>query len=135
MIFSTKSYHRVLLMTCLVIAFPVKASDPSRLFIPVLIGLILIAIFLFGMSVVMIRHWVKDKNLRCLLLGFSFGLFLGPIDHPLVLYMPNIANLLFSNSERGGLTEAMGFALLYTVVIFLVYFTYSQVRNKSTKPL
>ncbi|SFD50219.1 hypothetical protein [Pseudoalteromonas denitrificans] len=106
-------------MILMTLSINVMASDPRGLFWPVVIGLTVFGIVLFVMSTAVIVNLVKKGYLRSILIGFFFGLFLGPIYLPNGYFMLNSANLFFRNN--GGLFSALAYASIYAVVFLVSY--------------
>jgi len=110
--------------------FPVYAvaSDPRGLFWPVVAGLTFLGVFIFGISVLLIIHWIKNRFQRSILIGFFFGLFLGPIYIPGGAFIPNIVNL-FSNIGGKGFIYPLVYASTYAVVIFILFFVFTKIKR------
>jgi len=121
------SYYGKQMLLVILLIFPVTAvaSDPRGLFWPAVIALTLLGLCVFGVSAAFIIHWVDDKFKRNLLVGFFFGLFLGPIYTPGDVFIPNIANL-FTSVGGNGLVYAVAYACVYSVVIAIIFFAFSK---------
>jgi len=104
------------------------ASDPRGLFWPVVIGLTLLGVFIFGISAALIIHWIANKFQRCILVGFFFGLFVGPISIPGGLFIPNIANL-FTSTGGKGLFYSFVIACIYAIVIFVLFYAFTKMKR------
>jgi len=118
-------------LSILLIFFPTYAiaSDPRGLFWPIVIGLIFIGFLLFLITAALVFYWIDNKSQRSILLGFFFGLFLGPIRTPSGEFVPNIVNLLM-NVNIEGLLYALVYACIYSVVIFVLFFAFTKIKRK-----
>ncbi len=105
------------------------ASDPRGLFWPMVIGLIFIGSFLFLITATLIFYWIDNKSQRSILLGFFFGLLLGPIRIPSGEFVPNIANLLM-NVNIEGVLYAFVYACIYSAAIFILFFAFTKIKRK-----
>ncbi len=122
-----RKHSRVL--SAILLFFPVYAvaSDPRGLFWPVVIALTLLGLFIFGISTALIIHWVDNKLTRIFLIGFFFGLSLGPIHSPGGVFIPNITNL-FSSVGGKGLIYAFVYACIYSAVIAILFFVFNKIK-------
>ena len=98
------------------------ASDPSALFWPVIIGLVIVGLILFWIGFAMIFHWVKNHYARWLAYGFLFGILLGP-TYVTGSIVPNSVHLIWNHGGEGYLTAlayASGYAALNLVIFSLL---------------
>ncbi len=125
------SYYGKETLSIILLFFPAYAvaSDPRGLFWPMVIGLIFIGLFLFIITAPLIFYWIENKSQRSILLGFFFGLFLGPIRIPSGEFVPNIANLLM-NINVEGVFYAFVYACTYSVIIFVLFFAFTKIKRK-----
>jgi len=105
------------------------ASDPSGLFWPLIIGSVFLGILLFCISAAFIIYWVDNKHLKMILLGFSFGLFLGPIHTAHSAFVPNIIHLVTGVGNKG-IMWALIYASMYSTIISILYIVFTRVKRK-----
>jgi|GEM_PF-4698951 len=126
-VFSIAAKH---ILATLLFLFPVYAiaSDPSGLFWPVVIALIMLGTLLFSISTVVVLSWVENSFQKSALLGFFFGLFLGPPPTPGGEFVPNITNLI---PGMGGqeLIHAFIFACVYALIFLALFFAYTKLKR------
>ena len=71
----------------------------------------------------------KNKNLKTILIGFFFGIFLGPVHLANGSFIMNIANLFFGDGQDS-LFLAFTYASGYALISFIIYFT---LNNRAQK--
>lgn len=111
-----------LLIISLTLPSSVFASDPATLYWPFMIGLAILGLLLFIVSCILITCLVNNCYMKTVLIGFFFGIFLGPVHLPNGSFIMNIANLFFGDGQDS-LFLAFTYASGYALISFLIYFT------------
>ncbi|MBU2970912.1 hypothetical protein KO527_16290 [Pseudoalteromonas sp. C2R02] len=120
---------KFILIISLALPSSVFASDPSALYWPFIIGLAVLGLLLFIVSCILITCLVNHRYLKTILIGFFFGIFLGPVHLPNGSFIMNIANLFFGDGQDS-LFLAIIYASGYAIIFFIIYFS---VNNRSQK--
>ena len=113
---------KFILTICMALPLSVLASDPSALYWPFMIGLAVLGLLLFIVSCILITCLVDNSYLKTILIGFFFGIFLGPVHLSNGSFVMNIANLFFGDGQDS-LFLALGYAVGYSLLSLVIYLT------------
>jgi len=123
---------KFILIISLALPSSVFASDPSALYWPFMIGMAVLGLLLFTVSCILITCLVNNCYLKTILIGFFFGIFLGPVHLPNGSFIMNIANLFFGDGQDS-LFLAFTYASGYALLSLIIYFTLNNRAQKKSK--